>query len=301
MTLDEYAKHVARRQPVVDVDGMPWRMARGILEPLAMPHTMRPVDRAKVRQAMRTTGARIARWNDAWDTPPCEWWWICCDDAAYDLESFPRKRRQNVRAALRRTEVRRVDVEWLAQRAYDVCVAAFQRYGPAALPPTRERFVEGTMAAGEYPGYEVWAGFAEGQLVAYMTCYVLQDAVQISSNKWDPQFRRHMPNDALQYVLTRHYIVERHLAYVTTGSRVVYHDTKTQDFDLTLGYRRVFCPLRAEFDMMAKGLVTLGLHRVAGCMGINKLVPGPVNRLCAAVELARIARSCGDRCAPAVR
>lgn len=59
-TLEEFAQYRAKYNRVVWIDGLPWCSTRRVLEPLAMPHVVRPVDRAKVRQAMKETNALIA-------------------------------------------------------------------------------------------------------------------------------------------------------------------------------------------------------------------------------------------------
>jgi hypothetical protein len=298
MTLDEYAKHMAKMYPVVWIDGVPWRATRRMLEPLAAPHTMKPVDRAKVRQAMRETRAVLARWNDAWDTAPGEWWWICCDDRQYDVERLSRNRRKTVRKGCRLNEVRLLDNLWFAENAFEVYAASYKRYDLGIDRVDREGFVKGALQAAECKGRETWGAFVDGKMIAYMSCLVVDDVVHVSSNKWDPDYGRVMPNDALEYTLTRHYLAERGVAYVTSGVRVLHHDTHTQDFDESMGYRRVYCPLRVELSPLAALAVGSGLGRWGPYAGLAKVMPSLFLRLRAASRLAAIARSRSSGAAP---
>ncbi|MGB2753639.1 MAG: GNAT family N-acetyltransferase [Phycisphaerae bacterium] len=289
-TLEEFAQYRAKYNRVVWIDGLPWCSTRRVLEPLAMPHVVRPVDRAKVRQAMKETNALIARWNDAWDTSPCDWWWMCCDDRAYDVEKFSHGPRKATRKALRRVDVRLVENEWIAENGYDVYVASYRRYG--MLPPlTRERFAHRALRKNEYAGYETWGAFVGDKLAAFMSCTVLDDTVAVTTGRWDSEYRHAMPNNALAYILTRAYL-KRGMAYVTGGVRVLYHDTNVQEYFLHLGYRRVYCPLRAEFSPLVSAMLKVRLHRWGTFLGLRRLMPGRIEQLNAASSLHTIARAC---------
>lgn len=292
MTLDEYAKHMAKSYPVVWIDGVPWRTSRRMLEPLAAPHTMKPVDRAKVRRAMRETGALLARWNDAWDTTPGEWWWICADDPNYDVEKFPSSRgRRGVRVGLRRCEVRPVELAWLAEHGYETYLAAFARYSSWVKPNSREAFAAGMMEYNEW-GCEGWACFVDGALAAWANCIVVGDAVYLSTVKSDPKYLNARPNNVMCYVLTREYLGPRHMAYVTDGLRVLLHETAFQDFLEEMGYRRIYCPLRVELSPLAALAVGSGLARWGRYVGLGKWAPASLSQLQAAASLVRIARAC---------
>jgi len=299
MTLDEYAAEVLKSVPVVRIQGIPWRVARGILEPLAMPHTMKVVDPTLVRRAMRETGARIARWNDTWDTDPCDWWWICCDDRNYDAEKLSSHARRDVRAGLRRCEVRQVDAAWLAEHAYPVYKAAHTRYGDDVVPVPPDRFAEGMRHAARLDGHEFWACFADQTLIAYAHCIVLQNAVNLSSIKSDPDHLKALPNNALVYVLTQHYLKARGMLYVTDGSRVVHHATHVQDFlERKMGYRRIYCPLRAIFSPLARLSVASGVRRWGKYLGLPKMTPETFRKLEAVAILADIAKRCRPHVKP---
>ena len=294
--LEQYATHVAKSKPVTWIGGQPWRVARRILEPIAMPHALGPVDRAEVRAAMRQYKAPIARWTDAWDTDPCEWWWVCCANPHYDLDKLDKRGRRDVRAGLRRCHVKRVDAEWVSQYGYDVFAAAYDRYEGESQPPIPERFASNIRRLADLPPYEWWACWAGDDLAAIAICIVLQNAVNLSTLKSHPAYLKAMPNNALIYTLTQYYLTERSASYVTDGSRTLLHETQFQDFlERRLGYRRVYCPLRAELSVSASLALKTGAHRWGRYVGLSQVAPGAMAKLQATARLAGIARACKPR------
>ena len=248
-----------------------------------------PVNRDCVRKALAQTGATYAEWSEGWDTSPCEWWYLCCDDGEYDtssLRSDPRK----VRRGLARCEVNRIDPGWFAQNGYAVYHEAFNRYG-IRPPLSEEGFVQEFTKHARYPGRETWGAFVDGRLVAWVSCLVIGDAVQTSSSKSDPTFFKALPNEALIYVLTRHYLRERNLKYVCAGRRVLMHNTGVQEFQEKLGYRKVYARLRVELSWKASFISALHPQLWA-----HHLIPGRFSEvrdgLSAFASLVEISRSC---------
>jgi hypothetical protein len=244
---DAYVRHVASTSKVFSIDGNPWQLRNRVLSPLWMPHLHRSVDRASLREIVRGTGAIMAMWNEGWDTAPSEWWYICCDDKNYDVSGLRKggARRSTVHG-LKSCEVRRLASSWFAENGYPVYLAAFRRYG--TKPPLDESgFVEEHKSNARFAGRETWGAFRTGGgLVAWMSCIVVGDVVLVSSAKSNSAYHKLCPNNALLYTLTRHYLQEREAAYVTTGRRVILHDTNAQTFDEAMGYRKVYCHLRTE-------------------------------------------------------
>ncbi len=128
--------------------------------------------------------------------------------------------RYETRKGLEQCEVRRVDSRWFAENGYGVYASAFGRYGTP--PPLQEAgFVQEFLNHAEFPGRETWGAFRRGRLVAWQSCLVIDDVAFSVSSKSDPAHLKAKPNNALLYTLTRHYLRERNVAYVTSGSRVL--------------------------------------------------------------------------------
>jgi hypothetical protein len=252
---------------------------------------MKPVGRAHIRAALRETGALLAQWTEGWDTEPCDWWYVCCDRKDYDISSLRKVARYDVRRGLQQCEVRKVDAEWFASNGFTVYAAAFRHYGtrPAL---TETEFVDEFRTHATYPGRETWGAFMNDRLIAWESCIVIDDAVVSASAKCDPAYFRARPNNALVYVLTRHYLIERRLRYVTSGSRVLLHDTNVQEFNEKMGYRKVYCPLRTELGSIAAFLHILRLPGLARRLGLGQFLRSPIDKLEAVAAAVRVSRSC---------
>lgn len=133
----------------------------------------------------------------------------------------------------------------------------------------------------------------DGELAAFAVCIVVGDAVSLSAEKSDPAQLKSLPNNALVYELTRHYLRDRKMAYVTAGSRVMLHQTRFQEFLEGMGYRRIYMPLRVELSPVASTILRLGLPTAIGLLGVGKLAP-LINRLNALQALVTIADTCRD-------
>lgn len=292
-TLEQYASHGASLMSVVDVNGMPWACSGRVLKPLAMPHKVSPVSRPVVRQAIRQTGAWLALWNDAWDTASCEWWWVCCDDRNYDIERLPKNARRDIRAGLRRCEIRKLDPQWFADNRYPIETAARRGYGRGHEVESPDEVRRRTLAEAQYPGRETWGAFVDNAFAAYFNCIVVDDAVLLSSVKSDPTFHKALPNNALAYQVTRHYLVERNMAYITDGTRSLAHETQFQGFLEKMGYRRIYCPLRIEMRDSLRWLLRAGI----GWWGrflIGPLRPPMWRQVSGLVTAVAIAHSCSQ-------
>lgn len=254
--LAAYVKSLESTSGVVWVGDLPWQLQGHALRPLWMPHQRQAVNRDAVRVALARTGAAFAQWTEGWDTPPGGWWYICCDDSEYDLGRLPKGPRYDVRRGLDRCEVRRLDPDWFAQNGYPVYQAAFRHYG--AKPPLSEcGFVDEFKKNARFPGRETWGAFVAGHLAAWESCLVVGDASFSSSARSDPAYFKARPNNALVYVLTRHYLRDRSMKYHSAGARVLLHRTNVQEFLGRMGYRRVYCCLRLEVGWKGRLLRTL--------------------------------------------
>ena len=290
MELHEYADRFARFSSVVWVGGVPWRLDKHsrLLYPLSMPHTTLSVTRPEIRRAMRLTGSVMARWTDAWRTEPCEWWWVCCDESDYDLSKLTLHGRRDTRKGLERSEVKQVRPSWLAENAYETFVAGSGSYQSEVRIVSRERFYDWMIECEEI-GSEAWACFVEGQMAAYVTCDVVDGVACVMTGRFNRAFGRARPTNALFYTLTRHYMVERGLQYVTGGCRVVFHETRIQDFLENMGYKQIYCPLRVEFGPLLTLAAWPRIHRWGKYLGLEILAPRIIHRLTAVGRLAEIA------------
>jgi hypothetical protein len=274
------------------IDGLPWQCDNRMLLPFAMPHRISPVDRRKVRQAMAKAKCLVAMWNDQWDTAQCDWWHVCADGEQYDVELLPKNGRRDIRAGLRRCQVRRVTHDFLAEHGYDVHAAAFKTYSGAANCISAEAFAALHRGYAGIEGREAWGAFINDSLIAYANCIALDDAATLATVKSHPDHLHALPNNALIYTLTCHYLVERRLRYVDSGARSLLHDTNMQDFLQRMGYRKIYCPLRIEISPLLAWAFKAPIHQAAQSLRLDRVAPGIYGRLTATAAARNIAKSC---------
>ena len=279
ISLENYVAHVARCSRVVWIDGEPWEASGRQLKPLTNPHTRKPVDRVKVREAMRQTGCRLARWTDSWDTEPCPWWWVACDDKEYDVSKLPRGGREAVRKGLRQCEVRRIEPAFFAQHGHLVYLSAAKDYGRGFSCLSADQFAAEVMRNAGYEGRETWGVFHGEKLIGYASCIVVEDVAYVSASKSIPEYHKLKPNNACQYTVMFHYLRERGLLYVASGTRPIHHEVGIQDFRESMGSRKVYCPLRLELSRMVAWTVRLGVHNWGKLLGLHKVWPSVVQSL----------------------
>ncbi len=287
-----YAAYVANSYPIQWLGGVPWRVKNRILEPIWPPHRRARATAEQVHAALVRSGAQLARWHDGWDTAPCDWWWICCDDGNYDLDRLPRRGRRGARLGLTRCEVRRIDAACLGEQGYPVYQAAHARYPSHVRPAPMAGFVAEIGRSSGSGFYDNWGCFVQGQLVAYARCIVLDDAVILSEVKSDPAQLAAKPNNALIYALTRDYLRSGSVRYVTDGSRSVHHETAFQDFLEELGYRRVYCRLQVAMRPLLAAAIRARAGGLSRQLGLAAVMPDLIGKLEAAATLWSIARTC---------
>lgn len=293
MDLEAYAQYIAQARKVVYIDGVPWHDEnRRVLTPLAPPNVRRPVSRDAVRKAMREIGALLANWTDAWDTAPCAYWYVACDDKNYDLDKLTSDCRANVRKCAKNLEVRRLENEEAQQQAYSVYAAATKSYGAGFAPASEEAFIRGYARQNQYVGTENWGALLNGKLIAYTCCLLVGNTVYISASKSDPEHLKLKPNNGVQFALTQEYLVKRGFSVVISGGRCLSHDTNIQDFNLRMGFRRIYCPMRVELGTRAKIAMATQAHRWGSSVGLGKFAPGALEKLKATARLVQIARQC---------
>src|SRR5262249_41199523 len=118
------------------------------------------------------------------------------------------------------------------------------------------------------------------------------DAVMLASAKSDPTHFKSRPNEALLYVMTRHYLRERQLSYMSSGARVLFHETNYQEFQENLGFRKIYCFLRAELSPLASVVSSLGLGRWGRRLRVQGTLGRLARKLDALAAVASISRAC---------
>lgn len=278
---------------VITIDDISWRVSGKLLTPASMPHTIRHVDRNMVRQALSASGAWLAYWTSDWDRAESEWWWTCCDDKEYDVETIQSTYgRRDIRRGLRSCSVTRLEPEEFPDLAHDIYVMSMKAYGVSkSLIRSRAGYREEIAAMRAAGEIEFWGAFVGDQLAAFSICLIADDAVSFGSSKSDPQFHSHCPNNALFYTITRHYLRERGLRYITNGSRTLSHPTSINQMLIRMGFRQIYCRLNVVMTPPAKMIHYSGIGRWGKCVKALKVPGFPWDKIQAFHTLVEISRT----------
>lgn len=208
-----------------------------------------PIPRASfsregIRRILKQYGAWGAIWSYDWDCgEEGPWYWIVCDDREYDLENFrSRNTRKLIRRGLNRTNVRRVEPEWLAENGFACYRQALTRYTDHNVWD-EQRFKKYVLGLGERSDVEMYGAFVEDELVAYAILAVMGQTAVWRVGKFDPAHSSACPMYALFYTLTVDYLRERGLEQITGGARPLLHGTEIGEFSDRMGWRKAYCRL----------------------------------------------------------
>lgn len=224
-------------------------------------HLKDALNRDAVRKFVREKGALGAMWTYDYDCGVEGSWYQCvCDVVDYDVDKMKsRNMRHNVRRALKRCTVRKIDYIWLADNGYEVYINAASRYRNF-VPVSREKFTEQMLTHSTEPGREAFGVFVGEKLVAYSTLVVRLERVDVYAGKFDPAYSNAYPMYALLYTISRHYLKEKRCKAIYGGSRPLLHETDIGDFLLRLGWRKAYCRLGIYLTLPVR--VVLWLARI---------------------------------------
>jgi hypothetical protein len=274
-------------------DNIPWFYENKLLKPLTMPHKISNVDRKKVREIIKSKSALVAYWTDNWDLGETEWWWTSCDDKEYDVENIEDKRgRRDVRKGIRECSVKKMIPEEFVKSTYPVYSNAYNSYKYHNLRNfSADQYREYIFNKSSFNGYELWGAFINERLAAYASVVILDDAVLIESAKSDPELQNHCPNNALFYIITKHYLNERNKKYITNGPRTLFHPTNINDMLIRMGYRKIYCQLNVELSLLAGLIKYSRIQKLFNLIRIEKFFPEQTAKLNSFFKLIEISKN----------
>ena len=159
---------------------------------------------------------------------------------------------------------------------------------------SREEFRETIVYSHSRTPFDCWVALVDNEVIAYATCWNIDGVVIITIWKSTPDALKQRPNNALIFELTRYYLREEGVKYVSNGWRSLFHPTGVGSFMAKMGYRRCYARLGVMLGTQANMVVGLGLDRLG--KRLSRL-PGKVGRfgrqlgaLNQAVSISKICR-----------
>jgi hypothetical protein len=291
LTAIEWAKYYDN---IIWIDNSPWELRNRLLIPIAPPHTIINIDREKVKKALSISKALLAYWTDNWNSEQSQWWWTVCDIKNYEIDKIQNPTgRRAIRKGLENCSVTRIEPERFAELTYKIYINSLLSYNvPESKIDSYQKYSETIIRQSNYTGFELWGAFVEGKLASYATCLVIDNVALFGSTKSDPEFHKYYPNNALFYHITKHYLSERGISYLTNGPRTLLHSTTINDFLIKMGYRRVYSRLNIELSNKAKLLFNSGLGRaIQRAKFLESFLPNQITKVKGFMNLVDISKT----------
>jgi hypothetical protein len=182
-------------------------------------------------------------------------WLYLCRDRHYGLEFLDHGARGNVRKALRELTFGFLTFDEVMQKGLAAFVDNRQRFG--LNDGTRVAFEAEYGWMREVPGVRFLGAWFGGELAAFVSLNVVDDWVEVTT-RCSMQSHLHLrPNDALLYLVLRHFLVDRGCRVVSAGVSSLEQTPSSAGlhrFKMKLGFQAI--PVRREFRMhpMLRGM-----------------------------------------------
>jgi|GEM_PF-2733776 len=277
------------------INGIDWYVYRRMLMPIPGPDRQLDIEIDKIRKVVFKHNLIGAAWTYDWDCKPTPWYWIVCDDKEYDMSKLKSFDRRDIRRGLKRTEVRQCSMDWIAEHGYEVYQKAFDRY-KFTQPKDYAGFYQDLFKLADVAQPEGWCVFHKGELIAWLSVYIKGNAAFADDLKFDPAFRSVYPTNAVFYVITQHYLLERKCDYITAGARNVNHHTGVQDFLVgNMGWRKVYTRLALWLRPEVRLPLIMGAGKLSNWMKNANLFTSISRTVNTAYLLWQIAQACKNR------
>jgi len=209
------------------------------------PHLRDPIPRDLAQRLLRSRKAYAAVYAYDWDNgiegPQYS---IICDLSPYNVEGIPSSNtRSKVRRGLKRCQVRRIEIEWLAENGYDVSRRSRERHGETIPQGDAEGFVRNAMKYSGREDVRVYGVFVDEELAAFGWTFDRADGIRMGPTVFDPAHSNSYPMYALFYMIAHERLNDGSCRFIDNGTRPMSHETNIADFLFSLGWRKAYTRL----------------------------------------------------------
>ncbi len=232
----------------MDIDG--WKYYNHAAIPTTPPHLepdLRPIKDGTIWKL--NGNPLLARWSTDFDCGYETEWWYVIKDAPFSLDDISSKNQKSIRQALRKCDVRQIDVKDYFEEIYECYSSAYTKYENADNMLSKDKFFE--FCNNQSDNTEYWAGFDKetGKLIGYLTVSVYDIFTELCIAKFNPEFSNRRVSDALYYTVLEHYLNNCGKKYISSGTRNINHKTNTQEYKIKrFGFRKAYCNLHIVYN-----------------------------------------------------
>lgn len=243
-----------------------WKYYNHAMIPTTAPHEPANLEALKNGSLWKENPKAImARWTTDWDCGYQTQWWYCIRDGKVNIEELPKQARKNIRKGLKNCDVRKVSRDDYFDQIYDCYVAAWRRYKNAGRAMAVEEFRRFYDCRQDLT---FWAAFEREteKLVGYLTVDEKNDYAEICQAKFHPEYLHIQVSAAIYYTVLMHYLEEKNMKYVSSGTKSINHETNSQEYkESTFGYRKAYCRLHVVYNPKVRWVVRV-LYSVRGVL-----------------------------------
>jgi len=185
-----------------------------------------------IAQLFRMLSGKILRHTTTMSSSKTkEWYAVICDEFI-SMDKLSSKHRSEMNRGLKNCIVKRIDVDYLSNKGFDVYAKAHQKYSGNVKCISENKYKENTKMSGGFDDIlHYWGVFQNDKLVAYSTNYIFnKKEVNYTSVKIAPDSLKYYPAYALFYKMNEYYLEKHNFDYVNDGFRSILHHSSVQEY-----------------------------------------------------------------------
>lgn len=199
----------------------------------------------------------FARYTTDFDCADETAFWYIIKEGPFVFSELSKKYQKNVKRALDRCKVKKLDPAIYTEEMYEVYKAAYDHYEKADSEIPRDVFLRTTAVDKR----DFWGAFCKetGKMAGWMTCTNNGDRTETVFAKYHPEMMTLRASDAIHFTILNYYLNELGQKFVNSGSRNISHQTNVQDYkEHNWKFKRAYCRLHIKYNpkisIFVKGL-----------------------------------------------
>ncbi len=235
-------------------------------------HWLIKPEEAELQEFIQSQQALALRYSTSLEAPVgCLSYHAVLENSAYDLGSFGKKARYDVRQGLKNCTIEKISFERLAEEGWLLqkdTMERQERHGSMSIDTWR--FL--CLATEGLPGFEAWGALVKGQLGASAITFQLSDWVYILYQQSHRQYLPIKLNNALSFIVTKEMVSRPSARNIFYGLHSLDAPESVDQFKIRMWY--VPKPVRQR--VVFHPWTTPGINRLSHAVVQNllKLTPG---------------------------
>lgn len=190
----------------------------------------------------------FARWTSDFDSQTESKFWYIIKTGVYDRDLLSKKTRKHIRQAFKKIYVREI-LDNEVKELYSCYRMAYKRYNNADNFRSFESISEEFKSRQKNSMYYYGAFEIETNLlIGFFICTFHEDWLEINMSKYNPEFMKLRPSDALHDYVLNLWMNNPKIKYISSGSRNLNHETNVQEYKIqTFGFHKAYCTLHIKY------------------------------------------------------